>query len=257
MPKISRVNGPTRCFEGGPVEREATPEPLAKLSIHLPAAGVSLADTVSVLGSFGVERVRSRSTTGCRRQISIYRLAAHRIGSRSTNRSAGSTTTATGCTGQPIQLNEFLHVWLSPVKRGGREDDRSRVRNPDCSPSPPAGRTAGRPAVDQPQAVAVCVCNGPHGPLARFPVEVVDPPHCAIDLPNGRHVVAGRIHDDLAVGHIGDNLRGDVRLDHVRTEPARVPLGGLQPLQRVDLVSARRAISPPPTTRVWQVVPVD
>jgi len=35
------------------VEREATPEPLMRLSIHLHAAGLSLSDTVSVLEQFG------------------------------------------------------------------------------------------------------------------------------------------------------------------------------------------------------------
>jgi len=41
------------------VECEATPEPAMKLAIQLQLAGLSLADTVSVLDGWGVERCRS------------------------------------------------------------------------------------------------------------------------------------------------------------------------------------------------------
>jgi len=59
MPEFNRLTGDTGWIELDFVEREATPEPLMKLSIHLHAAGLSLADTVSVLETFGVERCRS------------------------------------------------------------------------------------------------------------------------------------------------------------------------------------------------------
>jgi transposase-like protein len=59
MPEIDRLNGGSDWIELEFVEREATPEPLMKLSIHLHAAGVSLSDTVSVLETFGVKRCRT------------------------------------------------------------------------------------------------------------------------------------------------------------------------------------------------------
>ena len=59
MPEFSRLNEASDWIELDFVEREATPEPLMRLSIHLHAAGLSLADTVSVLEKFGVERCRS------------------------------------------------------------------------------------------------------------------------------------------------------------------------------------------------------
>ncbi|WP_135824061.1 IS6 family transposase [Halorussus ruber] len=59
MPEFSRLNECSDWIELDFVEREATPEPLMKLSIHLHAAGLSLTDTVSVLERFGVERCRS------------------------------------------------------------------------------------------------------------------------------------------------------------------------------------------------------
>src|SRR6056297_861259 len=59
MPEFNRLTGDTGWIELDFVEREATPEPLMKLSIHLHAAGISLSDTVSVLEKFGVERCRS------------------------------------------------------------------------------------------------------------------------------------------------------------------------------------------------------
>ncbi|WP_135807432.1 IS6 family transposase [Halorussus marinus] len=59
MPEIDRLNGASDSIELEFMEREATPEPLMKLSIHLHAAGLSLSDTVSVLEQFGVKRCRS------------------------------------------------------------------------------------------------------------------------------------------------------------------------------------------------------
>jgi len=59
MPETDRLSRPSHAFELAFVEREATPEPLMKLGIHLHAAGLSLSDTVSVLESFGVDHVRS------------------------------------------------------------------------------------------------------------------------------------------------------------------------------------------------------
>jgi transposase-like protein len=59
MPEIDRLGGSSDCIELDFVEREATPEPLMRLSIHLHAAGLSLSDTVRVLDNFGVQRARS------------------------------------------------------------------------------------------------------------------------------------------------------------------------------------------------------
>ncbi|MEA5385794.1 IS6 family transposase [Haloarculaceae archaeon H-GB11] len=59
MPKPDRLTEFRSDIELGFVEREATPEPAMKLGIRLHAGGLSLADTVSVLASFGVERARS------------------------------------------------------------------------------------------------------------------------------------------------------------------------------------------------------
>lgn len=59
MAEIDRFDGPSGGIELDLVEREATPQRLMELSIHLRAAGLSLADTVSVLESFGVDRCRS------------------------------------------------------------------------------------------------------------------------------------------------------------------------------------------------------
>ncbi len=59
MPEFNHLNECSDWIELDFVEREATPEPLMKLSIHLHAAGLSLSDTVSVLEQFGVERCRS------------------------------------------------------------------------------------------------------------------------------------------------------------------------------------------------------
>ncbi|SDG13970.1 IS6 family transposase [Halorientalis regularis] len=59
MPEIDRLGGSSDCIELDFVEREATPEPLMRLSIHLHAAELSLSDTVCVLDSFGVQRARS------------------------------------------------------------------------------------------------------------------------------------------------------------------------------------------------------
>jgi len=58
MPEFDRLTECSDWIELEFVEREATPEPLMKLSIHLHAAGLSLSDTVSVLEQFGVERCR-------------------------------------------------------------------------------------------------------------------------------------------------------------------------------------------------------
>ncbi|WP_433634822.1 IS6 family transposase [Halomicrococcus sp. NG-SE-24] len=59
MPEFDRLNESSDLIELEFVEREATPEPLMKLSIHLHAAGLSLSDTVSILEQFGVDRCRT------------------------------------------------------------------------------------------------------------------------------------------------------------------------------------------------------
>ncbi|WP_323677925.1 IS6 family transposase [Halorubellus sp. PRR65] len=59
MPENAVLNGRLDDIELGFVEREATPEPLMQLSIHLHLSGLSLSNTVSILELFGVDRVKS------------------------------------------------------------------------------------------------------------------------------------------------------------------------------------------------------
>lgn len=59
MPEIARFTEPSDFPKLAFMEREATPEPAMRLGIHLHLAGLSLADTVSVLNGLGVERCRS------------------------------------------------------------------------------------------------------------------------------------------------------------------------------------------------------
>jgi transposase-like protein len=59
MPKNARLDGCLDQIDVDFVEREATPRLLMKLSIQLHLAGLSLSNTVSMLGIFGVERARS------------------------------------------------------------------------------------------------------------------------------------------------------------------------------------------------------
>jgi transposase-like protein len=59
MNEISRLSGGSDAIELEFVEREATPIELMELANHPHLGGLSLADTVSVLDSFGVSRARS------------------------------------------------------------------------------------------------------------------------------------------------------------------------------------------------------
>jgi transposase-like protein len=59
MPENDRLTGCLDEINLEFVEREATPRLLMKLSIQLHLAGLSLANTVSILEVFGVERARS------------------------------------------------------------------------------------------------------------------------------------------------------------------------------------------------------
>ena len=59
MPKTDRLTEHCNWIDLGLVEREATPRGVMKLGISLRLAGLSLADTVSILERFGVERHRS------------------------------------------------------------------------------------------------------------------------------------------------------------------------------------------------------
>ena len=59
MPKSNRLVGCSDWPELEFVEREATPESAMKLGIQLHLAGLSLSDTVSVLGGLGVDRCRT------------------------------------------------------------------------------------------------------------------------------------------------------------------------------------------------------
>jgi transposase-like protein len=58
MSEFARLSAPSDCIELEFVEREATPEPLMRLSIHLHPAGLSLSNTVRIIDSFGVKRAR-------------------------------------------------------------------------------------------------------------------------------------------------------------------------------------------------------
>ncbi len=59
MLEDGRFSGSIEQIELGFVEREATPEFLMKLSIHLHLYGPSLSNTIRILEVFGVERARS------------------------------------------------------------------------------------------------------------------------------------------------------------------------------------------------------
>ena len=59
MPKTARLIVDTAWIDLGFVEREATPHGAMELGIRLHLAGLSLADTVSTLPRFGVERHRT------------------------------------------------------------------------------------------------------------------------------------------------------------------------------------------------------
>jgi putative transposase len=117
MPEIDRLGGSSDCIELDFVEREATPEPLMRLSIHLHAAELSLSDTVCVLDSFGVQRARSTVHNW------VQKADLQPEGGKSPNHVAVDETV--------IQLNdqrfwlyaavdpdtnEFLHVRLFPTR---------------------------------------------------------------------------------------------------------------------------------------------
>lgn len=59
MPESARFSGNIDQIDLAFVEREATPRLLMKLSIQVHLAGLSLSNTVSILGVFGVQRARS------------------------------------------------------------------------------------------------------------------------------------------------------------------------------------------------------
>ena len=59
MPENDCLDGCLAEIELGFVDREATPQLLMKLGIHLHLAGLSLSNTVSILEIFGVSRARS------------------------------------------------------------------------------------------------------------------------------------------------------------------------------------------------------
>ena len=78
MPEFDRLNECSDWIELDFVEREATPEPLMKLSIHLHAAGLSLSDTVSVLEKFGVECVFKEQKRRTKQFANYCHHATHR-----------------------------------------------------------------------------------------------------------------------------------------------------------------------------------
>ena len=58
MAKINRLSGCTDWIDLDFVERQRTPARAMKLGIQLQLAGLSLSNTVSILGELGVERSR-------------------------------------------------------------------------------------------------------------------------------------------------------------------------------------------------------
>jgi putative transposase len=58
MPEISRLSGTRDWIDLDFVERERTPEPAMALGIQSHVAGLSLSNTVELLGSLGVQRSR-------------------------------------------------------------------------------------------------------------------------------------------------------------------------------------------------------
>ena len=59
MHEISRLNGGSAAIELDFEEREATSIEIMEYAIHLHLAGLSLSNTVYILGRFGVDRARS------------------------------------------------------------------------------------------------------------------------------------------------------------------------------------------------------
>jgi len=58
MPELNRLTEASAWIELEFLEREATPESTMKLGIQMHLTGVSLADTVRVLASLGIDRHR-------------------------------------------------------------------------------------------------------------------------------------------------------------------------------------------------------
>ena len=117
MPEFSRLVEFTGGFELDFVEREATPKPLMKLSIHLRAAGLSLSDTVSVIDIFGVDRARSTVHNWVRKADLEPEGGNHLGTSPSTKASSPSPTSGTGSTPPliPRQTNSYTSASTTGV----------------------------------------------------------------------------------------------------------------------------------------------
>jgi len=117
MPKTDRLTGVSTSFESGFVKREVTPEPAMKLGIQLHVAGLSLADTASVLDCSGVDRCRSTIHNW------VQKADLQPTGGRSPNRVA-VVETVIRLNDQRYWLyaavdpdkNDFLHVRLFPTR---------------------------------------------------------------------------------------------------------------------------------------------
>jgi transposase-like protein len=59
MLEIDHLGGDSDWIQLEFLEREATPEPAMKLGIRMHLAGLSLSNTVSILGMLGVDRHRT------------------------------------------------------------------------------------------------------------------------------------------------------------------------------------------------------
>jgi hypothetical protein len=82
MRKNARLDGCLDQISLDFVEWEATPRLLMKLGIQLHLAGLSLSNTVSMLGVFGVERARSTVHNWIHKPIYSPKMVDHRITSR-------------------------------------------------------------------------------------------------------------------------------------------------------------------------------
>ena len=117
MLSFNRLSGDSGCIELDFLEREATPEPAMKLGIRLHLAELSLADTVLILESLGVDR---------------YRITVHRwVQKADLQPTDGANPNHVAVDETVIQLNSerywlyaavdpntnrLLHVWLSPTR---------------------------------------------------------------------------------------------------------------------------------------------
>jgi putative transposase len=108
MPETARLSGGSDCTDLEFVEHERTPKPAMALGIQSHLAGLSLANTVDLLESLGVEALENRPRLGAESR-STPNLDSVRIRPRSTNQRFASTTRSFSCTLSP-DVSDF---WLA------------------------------------------------------------------------------------------------------------------------------------------------